>query len=137
MIVTPITPRVSETDGAGHINNCFVPVWFEAGRREIFRVLTPDLGFKQWRVALVNINVDYEAQIYYCDQVEVHTWVERVGNKSFTVAEEIWQLGKRCANGRAVYVYFDFELQQAMPVPAEISEKLQAAPYLRQSVDTA
>lgn len=62
---TPITPRVSETDGAGHVNNCFVPVWFEAGRREIFRILTPDLDFARWRVALVNINIDYTAQIFF------------------------------------------------------------------------
>ena len=43
MFTTPITPRASETDGAGHINNTVVPVWFEAGRREIFRIFTPDL----------------------------------------------------------------------------------------------
>ena len=63
MIRTEIIPRVSETDGAGHINNVFVPVWFEAGRREIFRVLTPDLSFANWRAVLVNMNVDYEDQI--------------------------------------------------------------------------
>jgi len=33
MFETPITPRVSETDGVGHVNNVFVPIWFEAGRR--------------------------------------------------------------------------------------------------------
>jgi acyl-CoA thioester hydrolase len=130
MIVTPIIPRVSETDGAGHINNCFVPIWFEAGRREIFRVFTPDLEFKQWRVALVNMNVDYEAQIFYSAQSQVHTWVKRVGHKSFTVGEEIWQHGKCCARGTAVYVYFDFELQKSIPLSADISERLQSDPYL-------
>ena len=58
MIRTAIAPRVSETDSAGHINNCFVPIWLEAGRREIFRILTPDLRFANWRVALVNTNID-------------------------------------------------------------------------------
>ena len=52
MIVTTITPRVSETDGAGHINNTAIPVWLEAGRREIFALFTPDLGFEHWGVAL-------------------------------------------------------------------------------------
>ena len=27
MFTTPIVPRVSETDGAGHINNTVTPVW--------------------------------------------------------------------------------------------------------------
>ena len=65
MFETPITPRVSETDGVGHVNNVFVPIWFEAGRREIFRILTPDLSFGRWRVALVNMNVDYLDQIFF------------------------------------------------------------------------
>lgn len=45
MFTTTITPRVSETDGVGHINNTTVPVWFEAGRHEIFKLFTPDLSF--------------------------------------------------------------------------------------------
>ena len=117
MIRTPITPRVSETDGAGHINNVFVPIWFEAGRREIFRIVTPDLAFSSWRIALVNMNVDYEAQIFFQHDAEVHTWTNRVGTKSFTVAEEIWQGGQRCAHGTATYVYFNYENQVSEKIP--------------------
>ena len=124
MIVTSIVPRVSETDGAGHVNNCFVPVWFEAGRREIFRLLTPDLAFARWRVALVNMTVDYEAQLYYQDDVEVRTWIERVGTKSFTVAEEVWQSGRRRARGTATYVYFDYDAQASEPIPDNVADSL-------------
>ena len=124
MLKTRITPRVSETDGAGHINNCFVPVWFEAGRREIFRTLTPDLDFRNWRVALVNMTVDFEAQIYLNQDVEVRTWVERLGTKSFTVAEEVWQGESRCARGTAVYVYFDYEAQSSQVIPDDVKAAL-------------
>ncbi len=120
MIVTPITPRVSETDGAGHINNCFVPIWFEAGRREIFKVLNPSLDFKQWRAVLVNMNIDYEAQIFYADEVEVHTWIEKIGTKSFTVGEEVWQSGNRCAFGQSIYVYFDHDTQKSATIPSHL-----------------
>ncbi len=113
MIKTTITPRVSETDGAGHINNVFVPVWFEAGRREIFKVLTPDLSFDRWRAVLVNMNVSYEDQIYLHQDAEIRTWVERIGTKSFTVAEELWQGDRRCAHGTAVYVNYNFERQSS------------------------
>ena len=80
---TPITPRVSETDGAGHINNTVIPIWLEAGRREVFRILTPDLSFGKWRVALVNMNVDYLDQTYFQQDALVKTWVERVGGKNY------------------------------------------------------
>ena len=126
MIVTPVTPRVSETDGAGHVNNVFVPIWFEAGRREIFRILTPDLAFAGWRVALVNMNVDYEAQIFFQSDAEVRTWIARVGTKSFTVAEEIWQDDRRCAHGTATYVYFNYETQASEVIPDAVADQLRA-----------
>lgn len=117
MFRTPIVPRVSETDGAGHINNCFVPVWLEAGRREIFRILTPSLHFGDWRVALVNTNIDYTAQIFFAHDAEVLTWVDNVGGKSFRLYEEVHQTGRVCARGTATYVYFNYRTQQAEPVP--------------------
>ncbi len=113
MITTTITPRVSETDGAGHINNVFIPIWFEAGRRNIFRVLTPDLDFSRWRAVIANMNVTYLDQIFYQQDVKIRTWIERIGNKSFTVAEEIWQEERRCAQGSAIYVNFNFESQSS------------------------
>ena len=117
MLRTVITPRVSETDGAGHINNTSVPVWFEAGRLEIFRALTPDLSFEGWRVALVNMNVDYREQIYFGEDCEIETWIERVGTKSFTVGERILQKGTVCAEGTCVYVYFDIGAQRSRTIP--------------------
>ena len=120
MIETPIIPRVSETDGAGHINNTVIPIWFEGGRTEIFRVLTPDLDFKNWRVALVNMNVDYLAQTYFQDPAVVRTWVDKVGTKSFTLYEELWQGARLCAKGTATYVYFNYDDQEAKPVPGNV-----------------
>ena len=130
MFETPIVPRVSETDGAGHINNVFVPVWFEAGRREIFRILTPDLAFEKWRVALVNVNIDYLAQIFFHEDACVRTWVERIGTKSFTLYEEIWQGKRLCAKGTATYVYFNYDSQSAEAVPDDRRRALEE--HLRQ-----
>lgn len=124
MIETPIIPRVSETDGAGHINNTVIPIWFEGGRTEIFRVLTPDLDFKNWRVALVNMNIDYLAQTYFQDPAVVRTWVDKVGTKSFTLYEELWQGARLCAKGTATYVYFNYDDQEAKPVPDNVRAAL-------------
>ena len=120
MIETSIIPRVSETDGAGHINNTVIPIWFEGGRTEIFRILTPDLDFKNWRVALVNMNIDYLAQTYFQDPAVVRTWVDKVGTKSFTLYEELWQGARLCAKGTATYVYFNYDDQEAKPVPENV-----------------
>ncbi|MGM0876104.1 MAG: hypothetical protein ACQEWV_15325 [Bacillota bacterium] len=39
MYKTIIEPHVSETDGVGHINNTTIPIWFEAGRNDLFNYL--------------------------------------------------------------------------------------------------
>ena len=124
MIKTAITPRVSETDGVGHVNNTIVPVWFEAGRRTIFKIFTPDLSFKKWRMALVHMSVDFEFQIRFDEDAEVRTWIEHVGTKSFAVAEQIWQKEKKCATGKAIYVNFNYLTQQSEPICNEIRQKL-------------
>ncbi len=126
MFTTRITPRVSETDGARHINNTVVPVWLEAGRKEVFRLLSPDLAFDNWHVALVNTNVDYLAQIFWQHDVEVRTWVERVGTKSFTLYEEIWQRESLCVRATVTYVYFDYRAGQSLPVPDDVRAQLLA-----------
>ena len=126
LIITPVVPRASETDAAGHINNTVVPIWFEAGRREIFRIFTPDLDYGKWRMALVNINVDYHAQTYYQAEAEVHTWVDRIGTKSFTLYEELHQQGVMSASGTATYVYFNYQTQASEPIPDAARAALEA-----------
>ena len=111
MITTTLVPRVSETDGAGHVNNTVVPVWLEAGRKAIFEIFTPDLDFARWRLALVNTNIDYLAQLYWQQEVEVRTWVERIGTTSFRLYEEIWQGDRCCVRARVTYVRFDYDAQ--------------------------
>ena len=124
MFTTVIVPRVSETDGVGHINNTTIPVWFEAEREEIFKMFTPDLSFKNWRMVIIHMEVDYVNQIYYGSEVTVYTGIERIGNTSLTICEEIHQNGRLCAKGRSVYVNFNFETQRPEPIPDEIRKKL-------------
>jgi acyl-CoA thioester hydrolase len=122
---TVIQPRVSETDGAGHINNTTVPVWFEAGRQEIFKMFMPDLSFRNWKLVVVSINIDYLHQIYYGRDVEVRTWVRKIGNSSFVLYEELHQNGNRCARGTATYVNYNFETRRSEPIPPALRKRLE------------
>ncbi len=125
MFTKVIEPRVSETDGAGHINNTTLPVWLESGRDEIFKLFTPDLSFDNWRCVILKMEVEYVSQIYYGYPVEVKTWVSDVGNSSFKLYEEIHQNNELCAIGKAVYVNFDFSAQQSQPISKEIRIELE------------
>ena len=130
MIFTKIVPRVSETDGVGHINNVFVPIWFEAGRREIFRIFSPKLDFINWKLALVKVTVEYVDQLYLAENVEIRTGIEKIGNSSFTIKEEIHQTDRLCAKGEAIYVNYNFNEKKSETISNEIRDKLQSVKFI-------
>ena len=130
MIFTKIVPRVSETDGVGHINNVFVPIWFEAGRREIFRIFSPKLDFINWKLALVKVTVEYVDQLYLAEDVDVKTGIEKVGNSSFTIKEEIHQTNRICAKGQAIYVNYNFRDKKSEPISNEIRNRLESIKFV-------
>ena len=130
MIFTKIVPRVSETDGVGHINNVFVPIWFEAGRREIFRIFSPKLDFINWKLALVKVTVEYIDQLYLAEDVEVRTGIEKIGTSSFTIKEEIHQTNRICAKGQAIYVNYNFKDKKSEPISNEIRNNLESIKFV-------
>lgn len=124
MFSLTLSPRFYETDAFGHVNNTVVNGWFETAREPIFRLFNPGMDIKTLPLILARTEVDFVAQIYYGNLVEVKTWIERVGNSSFVVAHEAWQKEMLVAKGKAVQVYFDFAAQRSGPVPDEFKEKL-------------
>lgn len=124
MFITKIQPRVSETDGIGHINNTTIPIWFEAGRDEIFRIFTPDLSFKNWKLVLVNMNVDFIKECFYGRIVEIHTSVLKIGRTSLQISDELFQDGQLCAKGHCTYVNFNFNEHKPEPIPISIRDQL-------------
>ncbi|MDN5708024.1 MAG: acyl-CoA thioesterase [Planococcus sp. (in: firmicutes)] len=124
MYKTIITPRVSETDAVGHINNTSLPVWFEAGRNPLFELFTPDHDFAKWKMVIVKTTLDFTGQVYFGKDAEVHTWIERIGNSSLELYEELYQEGRLCAKNRAVYVNFNLAQQHSEPIPDQIRAEL-------------
>ena len=130
MIFTKIVPRVSETDGVGHINNVFVPIWFEAGRREIFRIFSPKLDFINWKLALVKVTVEYVDQLYLAEGVDIKTGIEKIGTSSFTIKEEIHQTNRICAKGQAIYVNYNFRDKKSEPISNNIRNRLESIRFV-------
>ena len=129
MYKTIIEPRVSETDGIGHINNTTVPIWFEAGRNEIFKLFTPDDNFENWKMIIINMNIDYVSQIFFGENVSVYTWVKKVGNSSLQLYEELWQDDRLCAKGTVTYVNFNLKTQKSEPISESIKQELENHSY--------
>ena len=124
MFTQKIMPRFSDTDALGHINNTKVTVWFEGAREPVFRFFVPDLDPKKWRLIIAKIEVNYHGQLFYGQEVEVRTFISRIGGASFEVYQELWQHNEKCVSGTATMVHFCFKTQKSMTIPEDIRAQL-------------
>lgn len=111
-----LTPRFSDTDALGHINNATFLSWFEKARRPIFEIFVPSLSPKKWNLILAKVDLNFFAQTYYEKDVEIQTSVEKVGNSSFTIKQVCLQDGVETCSCTAVLVHFDYNKNKPTPI---------------------
>ncbi|MDR0383527.1 MAG: acyl-CoA thioesterase, partial [Spirochaetaceae bacterium] len=87
----------------------------------------PHLDFtrKTWPLIMVHSEYDFIGQLYCRSQVEIKTWVSRIGEKSFSLQHEGWQEGTLRVSGSVVLVYYNFILEKSEPLPAAICSQLE------------
>ncbi|MGI5310528.1 acyl-CoA thioesterase [Rheinheimera sp. WS51] len=124
MFTEKLQPRFADTDALGHINNTVFAVWFEGARQGVFRIFTPELDVKNWPLIVASVKLDYHAQTHYGTEVELRTYISRIGGSSFDVYQEAWQQGVKTVSGTAVMVQFDYANNKAKPLSAEQIEQL-------------
>ena len=126
MFIDYVTPRFGDIDGLKHVNNTVVADWFEIGRNGIFRYFTPDLdlSYEKWKLIMVRTEFDFVSQMFFGEDVEIRTFLLRIGNSSFTIGHEAWQEGELKAKGKAVIVHYNFIEKKSMIIPDEIKNKL-------------
>lgn len=120
-----VTPKFGDIDGLGHVNNTVIPGWFEQARNKIYRYFNPDFSFKTWNLILARYEVDFISQIFFDKDVEIRTWVSRIGRSSFEVYQEAWQNEVMCTKGKTVLVHYDFIQQKSAKIPAELKSLLE------------
>lgn len=128
---TDIQMRVSDIDMFHHVNNVSQQMYFDLGKRDLYaQVLEIDVLAGALRIVAAATSNSFIRQVRMGDNLFVTTTVERIGNKSITLFQ---QLIAREADGsevvksesRSVMVTFDFERQESVPVPAHWRERLE------------
>ena len=120
-----------DTDSLGHVNNTSLPLWFETCRNPVYKIFNPSMELDPsiWNLIMVHTEFDYLDQIYYGFKVEIRTYIEKIGNTSFTVYQEAWQKDKLRATGRAILVDYDFNKQVKVEIPEEVKKELEKHLY--------
>jgi acyl-CoA thioester hydrolase len=126
MYTTVITPRFGDIDALGHINNVVPAGWFELARNTIIKMFNPAMEIKRETFPLVLVHSDYDfmGQLYFNHDVEIRTWVTKIGTKSFTVYHEARQQDRLCVKGNAVVAYYDFKAEESVPIPEDKKQLL-------------
>ena len=124
MFTQKIIPRFGETDALGHITNTTFPCWFEQARNPIFKIFNPDLDFDKLNLILVHMEFDFLAETFLKSEVEIRTYIDKIGNTSFTLLHEAWQNDIKKATGKVVIVYLNSETKKPFSIPDKYKAKL-------------
>lgn len=119
-----ITPRISETNLGGHIGAVVIPVWFEEARFAFINEILQGAGFRHF---LVRYEIDFKKEIFYGTIAKIHTFVEKIGNRSIIFGQEVIQNGDICVIGKSVVVHIDSETCEAEYIPEETKKLFQSA----------
>lgn len=127
MFKTKVTPSFGDIDGMKHVNNNRILEWFELGGLDIYRYFTPDLDldFENWKLIMVRKEADFVGQLRFGEDVEIRTYLLKIGNSSFIVGNEVWQSNELKAKGKTVIVHFDYVTQKSVPIPDDVRKKLE------------
>ena len=127
MFKTTVTPSFGDIDGMKHVNNNRILEWFELGGLDIYRYFTPDLDldYENWKLIMVRKEADFVGQLRFGEDVEIRTYLLKIGNSSFTVGNEVWQNNELKAKGKTVIVHFDYVTQKSVPIPDDVRNKLE------------
>ena len=118
VLETEIQKRFSDVDPFQHVNNVSQQMYFDVGKMEYYeQVLGDEVLLGDLRIITVSTSTSYMGQIRPEDRIAVTTCVERIGNKSLTLFQQLVVDGRVRSESRSVMVAFDFARQLSMPVP--------------------
>jgi acyl-CoA thioester hydrolase len=116
--------RLTDFDILGHVNNSIYLVYFEMARIHYFNhMVGPNWDWMEQGVVLVKNEVEYIQPLYLHDQPEIKLFLKHIGNKSFTLAYQLFVKDKLCTTGSSTLVGFNSKTQQTIEIP----ERMKAA----------
>lgn len=115
-ITTRVSLRWRDIDVLGHLNQSVYHEFLEEGRTALIERIAEDapVGEKgAW--VLARVELDHRSEVRREDgEVDIVVWIDRVGTKSLTMANEVRKLdGTVCASGKTVVLGWDAEARKA------------------------
>ncbi|HEY5605838.1 MAG TPA: thioesterase family protein [Thermoplasmata archaeon] len=121
---TDIQMRFRDIDGMGHVNNAVYLSYTELARTQFYMKIAKKERLEDIDFILAHVDIDFESQAQWGDEIRVSVWPSKIGRSSFTLSYEIAEKkGRRVlARAKSVLVSYDYKTHK----PKHISEDFRA-----------
>lgn len=119
--------RFRDIDGMGHVNNAVYLSYIELARTQFYMQFAGKRTLDEIDFILAHVDIDFESQAVWGDQVQVAVWPSKVGTSSFALSYKISETRSRrvLARARSVLVSYDYEKKKPKPIPPEFRRLLE------------
>ncbi len=116
--------RFNDTDRLGHVNNAVFVVMLEQGRTELVAEAGLPIEGGTRVVVIVRLELDFVREMSWPGEVEIETWVERLGGRSIQLRQRLVHGGQECGRARTVLCVLDRETNRAAAIEPAWREAL-------------
>lgn len=120
-----IQVRFADIDVMGHVNNAVYLSYFENARMHYFKhMLGADWDWHKFGIILLKNEIEYILPVRLHHKPFIDMFVEKIGNKSFTLGYELKVDGILHCKGLSTLVGFDNQAQKTILIPSVMKEGL-------------
>ena len=119
--VVPLKIRFKGVDRFGDVNNTIYLQFYDSCKTDYVATVCKGFDWDQYAIFVVKIEVEFFAQIKGADRIAVRTRTVHLGNKSFRLEQEIFDIDTQEVKSRclSILVLYDLEKKQSIPFPDE------------------
>src|SRR5437870_6195541 len=82
---TDIQMRFRDIDGMGHVNNAVYLSYTELARTQFYMKQARKKRLEDIDFILAHVDIDFESQAVWGDEIRVTAWPSKIGTSSFTL----------------------------------------------------
>ena len=115
----PVQIRFNDVDKFGHVNNTVYFQYYDTAKTDYVAEVCPNVEWDKEAIMVVHIESDFLSQITSNTNVAVRTAVSRIGHKSFTLQQEVFDVDTdevKCSC-TSIMVAYNLEKKESMALP--------------------
>ena len=125
--IEPVQIRFNDIDGQQHVNNSIYQQYYDIGRAGYFSEISGTEYQTGGRsVVVASVHTDFFKPVFLHDRIQVQTRVDKIGNKSLTMYQQITdrETGEVKSDCTTVFAGFDYEKQQTIVIPDDLRDMI-------------